>query len=246
MKRGSTERAAGPVGDDEHWLLSYYRTSEINGSLFFGRLARSMRPGPIQHDLTRHFADEAQHAWYWTDCLAKLDLRPIKLSDAYQDQYLEAAGLPMNLMEVLAITLVFERRVVNQYTRHLAAPTIRPEVATTIATIMADERWHVRWVRDALERMEERYGASTVAETLHRYKEADREVYAHTLAEHEARLAFLFERQKGVPSPVQPAEMRIEDRVGTMGDIDPHRSGQPDPPSAQSTSPRSLRNEERT
>ena len=26
-----------PLPDDEHWVLSYYRTSEINGALFFGR-----------------------------------------------------------------------------------------------------------------------------------------------------------------------------------------------------------------
>jgi len=182
---------ATTLGDDEHWVLSYYRTSEINGSLFFGRLARSLRPGPIQHDLTRHFADEAQHAWYWTDCLARLGTRPVKLSDAYQDQYLEAAGLPVNLMEVMAITLVFERRVINQYAKHLAVPGVRPEVRDTIGRIMEDERWHVAWVKGALTDMEERFGRETIAETLARYREADREVYARTLAEHEARLGFL-------------------------------------------------------
>ena len=177
--------------DDEHWVLSYYRMSEINGSLFFGRLARALKPSPIQHDLTKHFADEAQHAWYWTDCLERLGSPPIKLSDAYQDQYLEAAGLPVNMMEILAITLVFERRVINQYARHLAAPSVRREVKETIDRIMQDERWHVQWVRDALTGMEARYGKDTIADTLRRFKEADREVYAKTLAEHEDRLGFL-------------------------------------------------------
>ncbi len=179
--------------DDEHWVLSYYRTSEINGSLFFGRLARALKPSPIQHDLTRHFADEAQHAWYWTDCLERLGARPMKLSDAYQDQYLEAAGLPVNMMEILAITLVFERRVINQYAKHLAVPDLCIEVKETIERIMVDERWHVQWVRDALAGMEERFGKDQITETLRRYKEADQEVYAHTLAEHEARLGFLLE-----------------------------------------------------
>lgn len=180
--------------DDELWVLSYYRTSEINGSLFFGRLARTLKPGPIQHDLTKHFADEAQHAWYWTDCLERLGTRPLKLSDAYQDQYLEAAGLPVNLMEILAITLVFERRVINQYVKHLAVPGVRPEVRDTIDRIMDDERWHVQWVRDALGGMEEKFGKDTITETLRRYKEADREVYAQTLAEHEERLEFLLRK----------------------------------------------------
>jgi len=38
---------------------------------------------------------------------------------------------------------------------------------------------------------EDRFGKDTIAETLRRYKEADREVYAQTLAEHEERLGFL-------------------------------------------------------
>ncbi len=190
------------LSDDELWALSYYRTSEINGSLFFGRLARTLRPSPIQHDLTKHFADEAQHAWYWTDCLDRLGARPIKMSEAYQDQYLEAAGLPVNLMEIMAITLVFERRVINQYARHLAVPDVRVEVRETIERIMEDERWHVQWVRDALTGMEGRFGKDTIADTLRRYKEADREVYAHTLAEHEARLGFLLD------SGPHPAEER--------------------------------------
>ncbi len=181
------------LSDDELWALSYYRTSEINGSLFFGRLARTLKPSPIQHDLTKHFADEAQHAWYWTDCLDRLGTRPIKMSDAYQDQYLEAAGLPVNLMEIMAITLVFERRVINQYARHLAVPNVRVEVKETIERIMEDERWHVQWVRDALTGMEDRFGKDTIADTLRRYRQADREVYTHTLAEHEARLGFLLD-----------------------------------------------------
>ena len=181
------------LSDDELWVLSYYRTSEINGALFFGRLARTLKPSPIQHDLTKHFADESQHAWYWTDCLDRLGKRPIKLSEGYQDQYLEAAGLPVNLMEVLAITLVFERRVINQYAKHLAIPDVIPEVKETIDRIMLDERWHVQWVRDALEGMEDKFGKETIAETLRRYKEADREVYARTLEEHEARLGFLLQ-----------------------------------------------------
>jgi len=179
------------LSDDELFVLSYYRTSEINGSLFFGRLARALRPGPIQHDLSKHFADEAQHAWYWTSCIDRLGAKPMRLSEAYQDQYLEAAGLPVNLMEVLAITLVFERRVINQYAKHLALPGIHPEIHGTIDRIMEDERWHVQWVRDALAGMEERFGKEHIEATVARNRAADREVYAKTLAEYEARLSFL-------------------------------------------------------
>jgi len=180
-----------PLSEDELFVLSYYRTSEINGSLFFGRLARALRPGPIQHDLSKHFADEAQHAWLWTSCIERLGAKPMRLSEAYQDQYLEAAGLPVNLMEVLAITLVFERRVINQYAKHLAVAGLHPEVSGTIDRIMEDERWHVQWVRDALSGMEARFGKEHIEATIAHNRDADREVYARTLAEYEARLSFL-------------------------------------------------------
>jgi hypothetical protein len=170
--------------EPEHWLLSFYRSSEIAGALFFGRLARALRPGPIQADMTRHFADESQHARYWTDCLGELGAAPLKLRDAYQDAYLEAVGLPTNLMEILAVTLVFEKRVVGQYHRHLKAPGTKPPIAQTLDRIMLDEGWHIRWVGDALRGLEPEYGADEVAATLARCMAADREVYARALAEH--------------------------------------------------------------
>jgi len=178
--------------EHELWLLSYYRISEISGSLFFGRLARVLRPSAIQHDLSKHYADEAQHAWYWTDCIDRLGAKPLKLPSAYQDQYLEAAGLPANLMEILAITQVFERRVINQYAKHRAVPDLGPEVADTLDRILQDERWHVTWVRDALAGMEARYGRDHILATLRHHREADRAVYANTIAEHDASVAALF------------------------------------------------------
>lgn len=127
-----------PLTDNELWLLSFYRTSEISGALFFGRLAKSMSPGQVQHDMTKHFADESQHAWYWSACMAQLGAQPLALNGAYQDQYVAATGLPANLMEVLALTQVFERRVINQYARHSRVPHLHPAVKATLDTISGD------------------------------------------------------------------------------------------------------------
>jgi hypothetical protein len=179
------------LSENDLWLLSYYRSSEINGALFFGRIARTLRGGRLQAEVTHHFADEANHARYWTDCITDLDRVPVRLRGAYQDRYLEAAGAPANLMEVMAITQVFEKRVIGQYHRHLKVPDLHPRIRATIEQIMVDERWHVKYVRDALQEMEGRYGAEHIAETLDRYTEADREVYAKTLAEYGERVAFL-------------------------------------------------------
>ena len=178
------------------WLLSFYRTSEISGSLFFGRLARTVRDARIQHDLSRHYADEAQHAWYWTDCLTRLDSKPLTLDAAYQDRYLEAAGIPANLMEILALTQVFERRVIRQYAIHGRAPALHPAIGETLDRIMRDEKWHIRWVRDALGRMAQEYSADAVNGALKRYMDADAEVYRATLAEHADRVQHLLDHQR--------------------------------------------------
>lgn len=176
------------VSESEVWMLSFYRASEISGALFFGRLARSMKPGPIQHDMTKHFADESMHSWYWTKCLEDLGTQPLKLREAYQDQYLEAAGMPVNVMEVLAVTQVFEQRVIAQYSIHSKSPNLNPIIRNTLTQIMEDEKWHIQWIKDALIQMESKYGAELVAQTLHKYKQADKEVYKQTMIEHEQRI----------------------------------------------------------
>lgn len=176
------------ISEDERWVLSFYRTSEISGALFFGKLAKTIGPGPIQHDLTKHFTDESTHSWLWTDCLAKLNMTPLKLDMAYQDQYISAAGIPANIMEILALTLIFERRVIGQYMLHRQGVNLNPLVRQTIDTIADDEKWHIEWVTRALEGLKSEYGADHVEKTIKHYQDADREVYKKTIAEHEDRI----------------------------------------------------------
>jgi hypothetical protein len=183
------------ISENDKWILSFYRTSEISGALFFGRLARSLAPGPIQTDLTKHFADESQHAWYWTRCLANLGEEPIKLPTAYQDQYILAAGMPTNVMEVLGITLIFEKRVIGQYALHGQVANLHPEIKKTIALITEDEKWHIEWVTKALKGLEKEYGEDHIHSTLKRFREADQEVYKQTVAEHEERIQHILKRQ---------------------------------------------------
>jgi bacterioferritin (cytochrome b1) len=179
------------LSENELWLLSFYRTSEISGSLFFGRLAKSLKPSAIQHDMTKHFSDEALHAWHWSACIEGLGAKPLKLTEAYQDQYLTAAGAPSNLMEVLAITQVFEKRVIHQYSRHREVEGLRPIIERTLSTIMQDERWHIQWIGKALKSMEPEYGKELIEKTLKRFWQADQEVYRKTVNEHEDRIQHL-------------------------------------------------------
>jgi hypothetical protein len=177
--------------DNDRWMLSYYRVSEINGALFFGQMARIMRPGYLQCQVTHHFADEAAHSSYWTSCMEDLGFYPEKQRATYQDRYFTALGVPANLMEVMAITLVFEKRVIGHYRRHLAHPDTHPRIRQTIERIMLDERRHVKYVRQALDEMGVRYGADFVRRTLERYEEADQDAYAKLISEFGERMTFL-------------------------------------------------------
>jgi bacterioferritin (cytochrome b1) len=183
------------TSDNERWLLSLYRNSEIEGALFFGRLSRSVRDPRIQADMTRHFADESMHAHYWTQTLSELGTSPVRIhskyQNGYQERYLEAGGLPTNLMEVLAVTLAFERRVARHYTMHRKVRGIDRVVVATFERIMKDEGWHIRWLTDALERMKAEYGNEKVAATVQRYVKADAEVYEKVTVEHAERLQVL-------------------------------------------------------
>lgn len=181
------------VSESERWLLSFYRSSEIGGALFFGRLAKSLPSGQIQVDMSKHFSDEAQHAWLWTKCMDELGVTPLRLSESYQDQYASTVGIPANLMEVLAITQVFERRVVNQYAKHASLVGLNPIIKETLRVIMKDEKWHLEWIQKALKRMEPDYGREAIEKALKRFTEADEEVYQSTVKEHETHIKALMQ-----------------------------------------------------
>lgn len=179
--------------DSERWIMSFYRTSEISGALFFGRLAGFLPAGPLQRDITKHFSDESMHAWYWTQVLGELGHQPIRIARAYQDDYLEAAGLPTNVMEILVLTNVFERRVMRQYTQHLKLANLHPAIARTIRAIIEDERWHIKWINQALRKLEGRFGKAQIEQAGEHYRKADQEVYGRFVAENEERLRHIID-----------------------------------------------------
>ena len=176
---------------EETWILSFYLASEQAGAAFFGRLARLLPSGAIKRDMTRHHQDEDRHAGLWAGCLDCMGLSRCDTDGVDQDRYLQAVGVPANLMEALAITQVFERRVMQQYARHARLPDTHPEVRGTLQTIMVDERWHVAWIRDALQALAPDYGADIIEATLRRYTHADQEVCGRVTSEHADRLSHL-------------------------------------------------------
>lgn len=185
------------VSDNERWILSFYRTSEITGAMFFGRLANLISDHEIKRDITKHFADESMHGWYWTKCMEDMGTQALRNFGTYQDNYFNAIGIPTNIMEILAITHIFERRVINQYKRHLNLEGVNPYIKDTLRVIMADEGWHIKWVSEALKRLEPEFGKDHIQETLSKYTEIDNEIFGKFCEEHDERIQSIFGKLEG-------------------------------------------------
>lgn len=165
------------ISENELWLLSYYRESELAGGLLMGRLARETDDDDLRVRLTEHCAEEAGHAWAWTQCIQRVGGTPKKVSETYQARYHAAVGNPTNLLEVLALTQVFERRVVRHFRAHLSWPGTHPEVKRTLQQLIAEEAGHIRWVKDRLDAYAAANGQAVVDEMMDRFKRVDEEVY---------------------------------------------------------------------
>lgn len=164
------------ITENEAWLLSYYRESELAGALLFGKLARRTRDDELRIHLTEHCAEEAVHAWLWTQTLVKLGATPYRVSETYQSRYCARIGIPKTILEVLALTQVFEKRVMRQFSAHRRKAGTHPEVVATLKRMMDDEVGHIDWVRKKLDECA-RKGEGDVEATMKRFEEMDAEVY---------------------------------------------------------------------
>ena len=163
-------------------FLNFYRASELHGGLILGQVARRARGSELVLDLTRHSAEEVVHAQLWTETIIAVggQVRPVR--ETYQARYARFVGTPMALVEVLALTQVFERRVYRHFTEHLHRPATHPCVRATLQRMLEEEKGHLRWVKRWLDD-QARTRSSVVADALARYTAADALVYAEMTEE---------------------------------------------------------------
>jgi acyl carrier protein/bacterioferritin (cytochrome b1) len=174
------------IDENELWILSYYGASELAGALVLGRLASQVDDDDLRVRLTEHCAEEANHAWLWTETILEVGGTPRRVSETYQTRYFAAIGPPASVLEVLALTQVFERRVMRHFRDHLRRPDIHPAVARTLRRMIAEEVGHIGWVKERLDRYAREGEAGAVHAVLRRFAEVDRRVYAG-LVEHRER-----------------------------------------------------------
>jgi hypothetical protein len=158
-------------------FLNFYRASELHGGLILGQVARRARGSQLVLELTRHSAEEVVHAQLWTETIISVggEVRPVR--ETYQARYARFVGTPMALVDVLALTQVFERRVYRHFTEHLHRPATHPRVCATLERMLEEEKGHLRWVKHWLDEQARTRG-DAVQDTLARYAAADALVYA--------------------------------------------------------------------
>ncbi len=165
------------ISDDDLYVLSFYRASELAGSMLFGRLAFHTTIDEIRAPLTRHCMEEAEHAWLWTETITRLNRAPLKVTSTYQTEYGREFGLPKDTLELLCLTQVLEKRVVTHFERHLRATGTHALVRKTLQRMIDDEAGHIGWVRAKLDE----YASSGHEARLHvlmaRLEEIDRNAY---------------------------------------------------------------------
>ena len=110
--------------------------------------------------------------------------RPRPTTDTYQARYAAAIGAPTSLLEVLALTQVFERGVYRHFVMHLHRRGTHPRVQATLRRMLADERGHLSWVKEWLDR---RTGAqrAAVPVLMRRYSAVDAEIRKQLLSDYE-------------------------------------------------------------
>lgn len=169
-------------------LLNFYRASELHGGLILGQMVRRTRDPSLILSLTQHSAEEVMHAQLWTETIVAIGGKPAPVRDTYQTRYADEVGTPISMLEILALTQVFERRVYRHFTLHLRRPDVHPTVAATLRRMLDEERGHLTWVKHWLDR-QAATRSTEVREVMRRYSEVDERVYAAISTEYGWRLA---------------------------------------------------------
>lgn len=158
------------------WLLNQYRSAELRGAGVILRLGRLADSTDVRANFTRHLRDEGVHAWMWTRAILALGGELDDVADPYQARLGALFGVPHTVEELLALTLVSERRGVATYEQHLTYDDTPEVVHRALRAILKDERWHVSWIEAELE--SRAHGDPTVGEARARAEAADLQAVA--------------------------------------------------------------------
>jgi bacterioferritin (cytochrome b1) len=140
------------VSPEELYILSFYRASELAGSMLLGKLALHTNHDHLRVPLTEQCLEEAKHAWMLTETIHKLGAIPIKITQTYQSELGKIYGIPESTVDILCLTRVLEVVALETYQKHVAMRGAAPAVKDTLQAIIEDEVGHIDWIQAELEK----------------------------------------------------------------------------------------------
>ena len=166
------------IDRDEHLLLSAYSKAELIGGMILGNFVRKTKDDELRGALTKHAAEEFNHALYVVEALEELGLEPLEVHDDSKDQYYAQAGLPKDEVELMAMTAAFEPIVIHHYNAHIQAKGTNPVVAKALQKMNDEDDEHKDWIVVWLNNYpDQKYAQST----LKRYQEVIKVAYEKEL-----------------------------------------------------------------
>ena len=170
--------AAFPTTESLIKLFSFYRDAEIRGATLLMKMMQWEKDPEAQVLFSRHVADETRHAWLWTKRIRQLGGLPVEVPDGYQRRLGKALGIPFNIVDLFALTVIVEERSVSRYSEHSASRYCDDLTREVLDELTKDEKWHISWMEEWMFRLARERGAETKAKTqLARYRTIEREVF---------------------------------------------------------------------
>lgn len=137
--------------EDPIWVLNEYRAAEVHGAGAIMRMARLADTAKLRSDLSRHLRDEAVHAWLWTRAIEELGGEVVEIAQPYQARLSAHFGIPRTLTDMLALTLVSEKRGLGEYELHVDQADLPQAIRRPMRAIIRDEAWHVSYIQEELD-----------------------------------------------------------------------------------------------
>ncbi len=159
-------------------IVSRYAAAELSGALFLGKFARLTQDPYLRVQLTQHCSEEARHSWMWVKFLSD---RQLPLEQIHErDEYFEYLHSLKDEISMLAAVHVYEMRIPFHFSLHMQVSTVDPELKTLIEKIVADEKFHLAWIHNYLEKLQSE-GNKEVSEAVKKAGELEDIVYRNYL-----------------------------------------------------------------
>lgn len=159
-------------------IFSYYRDAEIRGATLLMKMMQWEKDPEAQVLFSRHVADETRHAWLWTKRIRALGALPVEVPDGYQRRLGKALGIPANIVDLFALTVVVEERAVSRYMQHAASRYCDEQTKEVLDELTKDEKWHISWMEEWMLRLARERGTEEKAVAqLARYRRIEGEVF---------------------------------------------------------------------